>query len=113
MINVLVALKMWGQHWRGKYVKILVDNEAVVSVCQSHYTRDPLLAKIARNIWLITSIQDIKLSVVHIAGRDNVVADLLSRWNDSKEQHEKLKNLVSNYTWEEIPQDIFYLEDNI
>ena len=48
---------------------------------------------IARNIWLLTFIFNIHLSVVHIPGKNNALADLLSRWNVIKDNHSKLCQL--------------------
>ena len=113
MINILVALKIWAKRWQHKYIRFLVDNEAVVTICGSSYTRDAKLAEYVRNIWLVTSLHDIKISVIHIAGKRSCTADLLSRWTDSKEQHCKLKELVPDYSWEEIPTNIFHTNTDI
>ena len=44
------------------------------------YTRDTVLATIVRNIWLHDAEKDIQLQVINLPGKDNVTADLLSRW---------------------------------
>ena len=41
MLNIMVALKVWGQHWSNKCVEIKCDNLAVVSVLQEGKARDP------------------------------------------------------------------------
>ena len=62
--------------WRHKRVQFKVDNAAVVSICQTGFTRDCNLAALIRNIWIVTAQYDIDLQVTHIAGRQNVTADL-------------------------------------
>ena len=104
MLNIMVALKVWGQHWSNKCVEIKCDNLAVVSVLQEGKARDLLLAAFARNIWLLTSIFNIQLKVSHIFGKDNQIADLLSRWWDTKDNHQKLCTFLPNYKW--IPTHI-------
>jgi hypothetical protein len=79
-LSVLLALRMWARKFKHAKVKIFCDNAAAVSVFQTHRAADKILQAIARNIWLLASIWDIKLRIEHIPGKDNVVADLLSRW---------------------------------
>ena len=50
LFNVFVALKVWGPDWSARKLVIRLDNSAAVSIINSGFTRDPLLATIARNI---------------------------------------------------------------
>ena len=79
MLNVVVALKIWSQLWENKKVKICCDNQAVVEVLKTAKTKDPFLATCARNVWLITAIFNIEIVVIHVPGKDNPIADLVSR----------------------------------
>ena len=99
MLNILVALKVWGQKWTGQQVTIKTDNMAVVKICNTDYTRDMKLASYIRNIWLVTSMYDIELIITHIAGRLNTAADLLSRWSDDQDCQELLKSLIEHPKW--------------
>ena len=80
MLNILVAIRVWGNAWKHQRILIKCDNQAVVSVLNSGKTQDLTLAGIARNIMMEISEQDIDLKVIHILGVENKVADLLSRW---------------------------------
>ena len=80
MLNVVVALKVWGQQWAIKCVRLFCDNQAVIEVLSSGRARDQILAMCARNIWLLTATYNIALLVSHIQGTKNNVADLLSRY---------------------------------
>ena len=80
MINIVVALKLFCNHWAKQSVKVFCDNIAVVQVLQSGSTRDPYLAAAARNVWLLAAKHDIDITCVHISGKSNRAADLLSRW---------------------------------
>ena len=105
MFNILVAIGTWGTGWSGKTVLIHCDNEAVVTVLTTGRTKDLTLAAIARNIWLGTSEYDISLKTVHIRGKDNIIADSLSRWFTSDIHKYKVLSLLPNITWDNVPQD--------
>ena len=53
---------------------------AVVCSLSSGRSWDVFWGKVARNVWLITATYDIELVVNHISGKDNRLADSLSRW---------------------------------
>ena len=55
--------------------------------------KDSVLATCARNLWLLTAHYNIALVVSHVEGRENTVADLLSRWSDTQEDHARLQDL--------------------
>ena len=80
ILNVVVALKIWGQVWANKSIELRCDNLAVVEILSLGKARDSIMATCARNIWLLAAMYNINLVVTHIRGRDNCVADLLSRW---------------------------------
>ena len=84
MYNILIALRVWGVDWKDKCTLIRCDNESAVVVCTSGRTRDPFLNFCLREIWFITAKFNIELRVTHIRGRDNGIADALSRGKTEK-----------------------------
>ena len=60
-----------------------------------------------RNIWLITSSRDIELVVKHIPGRNNQTADLLSRWENSLSNYDRLHELVGEPYWCDVDERFF------
>ena len=90
MINILVAIRTWATLWQGKNIRIHCDNQAVVSVLTTGKTRDVLLAAIARNILMEIAAHDVCLRTVHISGKDNQIADNLSRFFLGKIYKERL-----------------------
>ena len=94
IFNILVACKVWAAHWSNKRIKIWCDNLVVVEVLNSGRSRDDTLATCTRNIWLLSVIYDFDIILYHIPGRDNTIADLLSRWTNSHKDYEKLYQLV-------------------
>ena len=94
ILNIVVALKVWAQQWANKCIKIHCDNMAVVEALRNGRARDNILALMARNIWLICAMYNIHIIVLHIPGRNNVLADLLSRWQFSPENYQTLQQLL-------------------
>ena len=99
MVNVVVALKVWGQCWANKRIKIHCDNKAVVDILSHGRARDALMATCARNAWLLTALYNISLLVVHIEGQKNSIADLLSRWTYSEGNVKTLQTFIPHPIW--------------
>ena len=113
MLNILVALKVWHSQWAGHRVLIHCDNQAVVSVLNTGKARDEFLCKIARNIFMWLSACNIDLQVVHVAGRCNTIADLLSRWFITSNNFQKLQQLIDPVTWIVVNEELLYTDDSI
>ena len=47
ILNIVVALKVWTEHWANKRIKIHFDNVAVVEVLRNGRARDNILALLA------------------------------------------------------------------
>ena len=45
---MMIAIMVWGQKWRGCNVVVNCDNEAVVTVLGSRYSREPHLMHVLR-----------------------------------------------------------------
>ena len=113
MINIIVALRLWGAEWSHQKVLLKTDNIAVVSICNTGYTRDQHLARMVRNIWLLTAEHDICLQVAHIAGKQNTIADLLSRWEGTPTQIEKIHEYTDKPRWYKVQELHFQLNIHI
>ena len=110
MINVLLALKVYRHLWHKKQICIKCDNMAVVQVINHGSTKDPFLATCARNIWMCCAHFDIELHCIHIPGKKNIVADVLSRWQNSQQHKEILYAHIVNPIW--VPTDPTMLHMN-
>ena len=51
----------------------------MVAVVQSGRAVDPFMRGCAREVWLLCCLNDIDLTVMHIAGNQKQAADILSR----------------------------------
>ena len=106
MINILVALKVWHNQWAGQRILINCDNQAVVAVITNGRSRDEVLAKYARNIFMWLSTCNIDMKVIHIAGKNNPIADLLFRWFTVLNTSSKIAQLVPPVTLIHTNQDL-------
>ena len=113
MINVIVALKLWGHVWANHKVHICCDNLAVVDVLNSGRARDSVLATSARNVWMLTAFHNIYLVVTHIQGVQNVIADLLSRWQGTAASFHKLHQYIPCPMWTPVHIDHMLLNYDI
>ena len=103
MLNIVIALRVWGKYWKHSSVMIYCDNEACVHVVATSKTKDPFLGACIRNIWLITACYDISLHISHIKGKNNYKADALSRLYSNKPVNQEiLHDLKNNYMWDTI-----------
>ena len=113
MVNILVAIKVWHAQWANLNVIIKCEIQAVVSVLSTGRTHDKTLASYARNIFMWLSAFNVEIKVIHVPGRLNPVADLLSRWYDTANNHEKLAQLVQPVTWVPVPKEFLYVDQLI
>ena len=78
MVNIIVAAKIWANHWSIKRIQILCYNLAVIQVLNTGKARYSVLATCTGNLWLIAALFNIEFIITHILGKTNVVVDLLS-----------------------------------
>ena len=69
ILNIVVACKVWANHWYNKRIKIWCENQAVVEVLKTGRYKDNILAVCPRNIWLISAIYNFQIKVQHISGQ--------------------------------------------
>ena len=106
MINILVALKIFGPFWANKKVLVKCDNQAVVAVLTHSKTKDPFLVTCARNVWLLAALYDLEVTYVRIRGKHNIIADLLSRWVLTPQNVLKLQSHIPDPLWISVPENI-------
>ena len=82
-----------------KKLVISLDNLTVVSIINSGFTGDPLLAIIARNVWFEAAVNDIQIWATHVLGVKNQVSDLLSRWEGHGDPLAVLTKFISQPMW--------------
>ena len=115
LLVVMVAVRLWGQHWRGRRIQLFCDNEAVVSVINSGRTRDAVLATCLREIWLQSAQGEFELRAVHLTSQANRTADYLSRWHLSDHYRLALQHdrSIVHLTRVHLPDSIFKFDDTL
>ena len=73
MLDILIAIRVWKEHWKTKSIQIHCDNAAVISVLNMGRTREKHLATISRNIFMLCAEYDIHIKISHVMGSKNVV----------------------------------------
>jgi len=81
LVPIVMACMIWGSCWQGKVVHVHSDNEAVVSVLNSGYSKDEQMMHLVRCLFFILAVWDISLFACHLPGVLNVAADAISRDN--------------------------------
>ena len=113
-LGIVVALRLWGRHWRGLRIFVYCDNSAVVSSLNSGRVQDKLLASCLREIWFLAAINEFELRACHITGVDNRGADLLSRWHLSSASRDEFLSRFGDLGLQfvSVPMEFFQLSDS-
>lgn len=82
LLAILLALESFLQDIKGKSIQILSDNITALAYVQHMGGPSVPLTNIARAIWTLATENGIYLNCKHIAGKDNYLADRLSRQPD-------------------------------
>lgn len=81
---VLVSLVLWGNLLRGKRIIVRSDNEAVVAILNKQTSRCPDIMKLVRFFVLQCLKLNVGFKARHIPGKDNDIADALSRFQEER-----------------------------
>ena len=65
-LNVIVAIKMWAQKYKGKLFNLFCDSATAVAIFQASRGRYTFLQSCARKVWLNCDIWDLTLCVAHV-----------------------------------------------
>ena len=78
---IVVARIVCGPNWRHQRVLAHCDNQSLVDVVNSGYSKDAHLMHLLRSLFFITAHLQVSLTAVRIPGDDNIGADAISRDN--------------------------------
>ncbi len=81
LLPVVLACMVWGPMWSNSVVLVSCDNQAVVAILNSGYSKDPVVMHLLRCLFFILARFTIFLRATHIPGVLNCCADALSRNN--------------------------------
>ena len=114
-LTIVVALRLWGHHWRGSRIVVYCDNLSVVTSMNSGRVFDTLLAACLREIWFLAAVNEFEIRACHLSSSENRGADLLSRWHLNPTHRIEF---LSSYGYlglqpVSVPTDLFQLWDII
>ena len=114
-LAIVVALWLWGHHWRGSRILVHCDNLSVVSSMTSGRVFDKLLATCLREIWFLTAVNKFEIWACHLSSSENRGADLLSRWHLNPSYQQEFLSTYGYLSLQpvSVPTELFQLWDNI
>ena len=65
----------------GRRLLVYCDNKPSVSVLNSGRSKDKILNKCLRELWLLAATYEFEIKALHIRGTENRLPDYLSRWH--------------------------------
>ena len=81
LLPIVVASILWGRTWTGKHILFRCDNAAVVAIVNSGCSKHPIAMHCTRLVYLLGAVFNFSFQSSHIAGKDNIAADAISRNN--------------------------------
>ena len=81
---IAVAFSLWGLTSSGKRIMVHCDNEGAVKALNKSYSNNPTVAYIIRHITFVCMKYNFILKAIHIPGKRNIKADMLSRFQVKK-----------------------------
>ena len=79
LFSIMAAVEIRGNVWMNSSVCLFTDNEALVSVINKQSSRETAVMMLLRKLILTCLRYNINFTARHVPGRDNTLADKLSR----------------------------------
>ena len=81
LLPIVLSCAVWGRYWKGKSVKCLCDNAAVVAIINSGRSKVDKTMHLMRCLTFCLAPYGTNIFAEHLPGKDNIAADALSRDN--------------------------------
>ena len=81
LFPIVIACHVWGSKWRYHRIQFRCDNQSVVAVISSGTSKDSRLMQLLMKLFLCAARFNMKVTAKHVPGKDNAIADALSRFN--------------------------------
>ena len=80
LLPIVIAMKLWGPGLANRRILFLTDNIAVVFIINNQSSKDSVIMTLVRSLVVTLLTHNIELRAKHIPGKENTLADLLSRF---------------------------------
>lgn len=109
MFAVIICLKLWGTHFRGKRIQMYCDNLSVCHVINSGKAKCEILQDCLREIAFLAALYEFQVKMVHLSTDENRVSDHLSRWETDHSHRVGFFESVKEYELNEheVSQNLF------
>ena len=85
LFPIVLALRLWPNSLKDQRLLVLCDNEAVVHVINNQTSKDKDLMSLIRQLTVALMNNNLILRAKHVPGKLNIIADALSRFQDTPE----------------------------
>jgi hypothetical protein len=99
---VLIAVRTWGKQLENKNFNIFSDNSTTVYNVNSGRSDSEISQSILREIRYHCAVNEFQIRCKHVAGKDNQIADCLSRWHLDAKYSSEFFELTKNYKLHEF-----------
>jgi hypothetical protein len=80
----LIAARRWGHLWGNKCIHMFTDSMVAMGMIIKAKAADQSIVNALKELYVRSAIYDFNIKVTHIAGRDNILADCISRLSEHK-----------------------------
>ncbi|XP_033744320.1 uncharacterized protein LOC117330207 [Pecten maximus] len=99
---IVLACMIWGHKWSGLRIRLHCDNQATVDIIRKGRSKCAYIMPFMRRLTWCTFIHNFVLTAVHIPGKQNNIADALSRFqmdrfHDLAPAAKKSQNPIPDY----------------
>ena len=84
LLPIVLAVKKWGAEFANSRVLFLTDNESIMYVINDQSSKDKQIMQLVRQLVVAAMTYNIQFRAQHIAGKLNVIPDLISRLQEDK-----------------------------
>ena len=104
LFAIFAACSTWGTQWAGKRIIFITDNAPITDIWQAGTTKSQGIMTLVREMYFLAAKLSFSISLKHIKGVDNKIADSISRF-----QMEKFQQLIptANIVPTKIPATIW------
>ena len=104
MLAVVMSCATWAHQWKAMRILCHCDNEGVVNLIGTRYSRHPPTMALLRRLFYLELQHDFMLTCNHIAGIDNKVADAISRqqWSQFRKEAPHANLRADRCKWDKI-----------
>ena len=84
LVPIILSCAVWGPLLQESSTKFHCDNQGLVASINKGSSKDTMVMHLLRCQWFFTAAFDIHITAIHIAGKTNNAADMLSRNQTAK-----------------------------